>query len=223
MLGRLFGRRKSAEQLEVEAEAWNREKEQMLKGVLGKEHDRVMHAIIPFAVGGGLDLYYYPNLPKELGGRGTAVATKELVETRGRGPSNRVYKAYELAMATRLPLDLDKVKDADTEFGAVHARINGVLNAIARYAPEAKLNPNETMEFPDDEDFGALAGRCLILDALAEPSVAKRVGCGLMLIMEIHRSEMQFAMQGQQGAELLARLKKAGHYPFSDLTRDAVA
>jgi hypothetical protein len=35
----------------------------------------VMHAIIPYAIGGGLDLYYYPNgLP------GTAIATKELSE-----------------------------------------------------------------------------------------------------------------------------------------------
>ena len=60
---------------EALAQRWYDRKSALMEASLGKEHDVVMHAIIPFAVGGGLDLYYYPNgLP------GTAIATKELCE-----------------------------------------------------------------------------------------------------------------------------------------------
>jgi hypothetical protein len=43
-----------------------------LEDVLGKMHDLVGHAIIPFAVGGAVDLYYFPNHT-----RGTGFATIE--------------------------------------------------------------------------------------------------------------------------------------------------
>ena len=71
-----------------------------------------MHAIILYAIGGGLDLYDYPN-----GIPGTAVATKELSALPGEGPSNYVYQCYELVMFTRHPLDLDAAEDEDTAFG----------------------------------------------------------------------------------------------------------
>lgn len=57
------------------AQQWYDDKTSMMVDVLGKEHDIVMHAIIPYAVGGGLDLYYFTN-----GIAGTAIATKELCE-----------------------------------------------------------------------------------------------------------------------------------------------
>lgn len=43
------------------AEAWQDQKSNLMETVLGREHDIVMHAIIPYALGGGLDLYYYPH------------------------------------------------------------------------------------------------------------------------------------------------------------------
>ena len=78
------------------AEDWYDRKSALMEETLGKEHDMVMHAMIPFAVGGGLDLYYFPN-----GIAGTAVATKELSELPGQGSSNDVYRTYELVMFTR--------------------------------------------------------------------------------------------------------------------------
>jgi len=33
-------------------------KSTFLESILGREHELVMHAVIPFAVGGTLDLYY---------------------------------------------------------------------------------------------------------------------------------------------------------------------
>ena len=65
--------------------------------LLGEEHNMVMHAIIPYAIGGGLDLYYFPN-----GIAGTAVATKELCETPGEGSSNDVFRGYELVVCQLL-------------------------------------------------------------------------------------------------------------------------
>src|SRR5262245_48239113 len=70
------------------AQRWYDRKSSLMEASLGKEHDMVMHAIIPYAVGGGLDLYYYPNgLP------GTAIATKELSEVPNQGSANNVYRS----------------------------------------------------------------------------------------------------------------------------------
>src|SRR2546425_7694539 len=94
------------------AQEWYERKSALMEASLGKEHDMVMHAIIPYAIGGGLDLYYYPNgLP------GTAVATKELSELPNEGSSNDVYGSYELVMFTKHPLDLHAAKDESTPFG----------------------------------------------------------------------------------------------------------
>jgi len=147
MLGRIFKRKKpekSANEHNEEAELeWDRKKSEYLESLLGKEHNVVMHAIIPFAIGGGLDLYYYPN-----GVPGTAIATKELVDRHGNGPSNKVYPAYELVMFTKHALNLDEAKDDTTPFGSVHRDLNSILNLIARYSTEATLNPHDTCEFP---------------------------------------------------------------------------
>jgi len=50
----------------------------------------------------------------------------------------------------------------------------------------------------------------------------KRAQFGLLVLIEIHRSEMEYARE-HGGAKLLARLKRAGCYPFSDLDREPVA
>ncbi|ACT95682.1 hypothetical protein [Dyadobacter fermentans] len=60
----------SEEEFEADYEA----KRKGLENVLGKMHDIVGHAIIPFAVGGAVDMYYFPNhIP------GTGFATMELL------------------------------------------------------------------------------------------------------------------------------------------------
>src|SRR6516225_10512018 len=90
------------------AQQWYDRKSRLMENSLGKEHNIVMHAIIPYAIGGALDLYYYPNgLP------GTAIATKELCELPGEGSSNNVYSCYELVMFTKHRLDLDAAKDEE--------------------------------------------------------------------------------------------------------------
>ena len=141
----------------------------------------VMHAIFPYAIGGGLDLYYFPN-----GIPGTAIATKELTELPNEGSRNRTFSCYELVMFTRHQLNLDEAKDKETAFGKAHGNIQSILNAIARYSAQANLNPPETCEFP--ADMQGLGGKCLIFDSAGQYS-DERVQCfGLLTAIEIFRS-----------------------------------
>jgi hypothetical protein len=195
------------------AQQWYDEKTALMVDVLGEEHDVVMHALIPYALGGGLDLYYFPK-----GIAGTAIATKELCEMPGEGSTNDVFDTYELVMFTRHPVALDDAKDENTPFGNVHRTINAVLNCIARYSEQATLNPNETCEFP--EDMQTVGGKCLIFDAYGFDG--DHASFGLLAIIEIHRSEMNYARK-RGGAKLITKLKKAGYYPYADMDRPAVA
>lgn len=195
------------------AEQWFEDKTSMMVGLLGEEHDMVMHAIIPFALGGGLDLYYFPN-----GIEGTAIATKELTETPGEGSHNDVLNTYELVMFTRHPLSMDDAQDEETPFGKVHATINVILNCMARYSEQAILNPNETCEFP--EDMESVGGKCLIMDSYGFEG--DQAEFGLMVLIEVFPSEMNYARKNG-GRQLLDKLKEAGHYPYSDLDRTPVA
>jgi hypothetical protein len=42
---------------------WYEHKTRVMEQFLGKEHDLVMHAIIPYDIGGSLDLDYFPDRP----------------------------------------------------------------------------------------------------------------------------------------------------------------
>ncbi|MBI5761112.1 MAG: suppressor of fused domain protein [Planctomycetales bacterium] len=197
------------------AQRWYDRKSSLMEASLGKEHDIVMHAIIPYAIGGGLDLYYYPNgLP------GTAVATKELSELPNEGSTNDVYRSYELVMFTKHQLDLDAADDDETFFGRAHSTIKAILNCIAPYSAQAKLNPNETCEFPADME--GVGGKCLIFDGYACHSDEMVEEFGLLAIIEVFCSEMEYARENG-GAKLIKRLKSMGHYPYSDLDRAPVA
>lgn len=196
---------------------WYDRKSQIMQEMLGEEHDHVMHAIIPYGIGGGLDLYYYPN-----GIPGTGVATKELCESPGEGSSNDAFDTYELVMFTKQTLSLDDALDASTAFGRVHTKINAVLNGMAPYSAQATLNPRDTCEFP--EEIPGVGGTCLIFDAYPDDAYAEGetpTEFGLLAVIEIFRSEMSFARENG-GANLLQRLKMAGHYPYSDMDREPV-
>ena len=197
---------------EIAAQEWYDRKSELMVGVLGEEHNMVMHAMFPFALGGGLDLYYFPN-----GIQGTGVATKELSEIPGEGSSNDVFDVYELVMFTRQPISLDDTQDESTPFGQVHQSINAILNSIASYSSQATLNPNETCEFP--EDFDTIGGKRLIFDAYGTEEEHSEFG--LLVVIEIHRSEMEYARK-YGGGNLIQKLKKSGVYPYSDMDRPAV-
>lgn len=208
--------RSDLETADVEvASAWQERKSVLMEDMLGKEHDMVMHAIIPFAVGGALDLYYYPN-----GVKGTGIATKELSEHPGEGASNRVFGCYEIVMFTRHALNLADAKNEETPFGHAHRNISSILNPMARFCSEASLNPNETCEFP--QDMERIGGKCLIFDSYGQRHDDLGGVFGLLLIIEVFPSEMKFARE-HSGADLIEKLKQAGHHPYSDLDREPVA
>lgn len=194
---------------------WDQRKAQLIEQSLGKEFNMVMHAIIPFAVGGALDLYYYPN-----GIQGTAVATRELSQLPGKGASNDVFQNYELVMFTRHAIDLAAARDEKTPFGKAHRNISSILNPIARYSFQAKLNPNETCEFPTE--MPRVGGKCLIFDSYCLFETEECGTFGLLAVIEVFRSEMEFARQ-HGGIALFSRLKNEGFYPYSDLDRTPVA
>jgi hypothetical protein len=212
----MFGGKKAAPAPEVDEEMielWAVEKDRLMERILGKEHDMVMHALIPYAAGGALDLYYYPN---EI--EGVGIATKELSVSPAEGSGNDVFGLYELVMFTRHALDMEAANNPETAFGRAHANIRSVLNVIAPYSAQAKLNPRETCEFP--QEMEGVGGKCFIFDAYGMPAAGG--GFGMLLVLEVFRPEMEFARE-HGGRELLQRLQDAGHYPYSDLERDPVA
>lgn len=197
------------------AERWNEHKASLMEASLGKMHDMVMHAVIPYFIGGGLDLYYYPN-----GVPGAGIATQELSHMPNEGSANDEFRSYELVMFTRHRLDLAAARDDRTPFGRAHYSINAILNCIAPYSEQATLNSGETCEFPEDmEDVG---GKCLIFHGYACHSDDLADRFGLLLVMEVFRSEMDYARENG-GSVLIDLLKLNGHYPYSDLDRDPVA
>ena len=195
------------------AEAWYDRKSEIMASILGREHGEVMHAIIPYAIGGGLDLYYYPN-----GVPGVAIATKELTDNPSDCPSNREFDRYELVMVTRHPFEMENALNEDTAFGKIHRNLNAVLNVIAPYSAQARLNPSETCEFPAAME--KVGGKCFVFDAYGQGTGPENFG--LLLVIEIFRAEMDLA-RAQGGQVLIQRLKDGGHYPYSDLDRAPVA
>lgn len=217
-LKKLFGTSKSKPAIDSEtnlAMAWFDQKSELMASLLGPEHGMVMHATIPYGVGGFLDLYYYPN-----GIPGTAIATKELSELPGQGSSNVAFACYELAMFTRHPINLNEARDESTPFGKAHATINRVLNYIARYSATAPLNPKETCSFP--AEMKHVGGKCLIFDAYGSEDKRQFQAFGILAIIEVFPSEMNFA-RSEGCDQLIALLKSAGYYPYSDLDREPVA
>jgi hypothetical protein len=59
-----------------------------------------------------------------------------------------------------------------------------------------------------------IGGKCLIFDAYEFDG--QLAVFGLLVIIEIYRSEMDYARE-HGGEKLLAKLKKADYYPYSDM------
>lgn len=215
---KLFGRESNPinEAIDATEDAglWRQHKSQMMESILGKEHPRPSKARIPFSIGGCVDLHYYP-----AGIPGTGIATKELSEIAGAGPSNRQLSCYELVMFTRQPLDLGRAQDPETPFGQVHERIRQILIPLARYSSMAELNAHEVLTLP--ADLKGVGGACLVFDEYARRSDDLVSDFGLLVVIEVFREEMSFALEN--GVEnLLGLLKDAGHYPYTDLDRKPV-
>ena len=67
-----------------------------------------------------------------------------------------------------------------------------------------------------------VGGKCLIFDGYACHSDDVVQNFGLLAIIEVFRSEMECAWK-YGGGKLIKRLKRGGHYPYSDSDREPVA
>lgn len=185
-------------------------KKQALERILGPMHNLVGHAIIPFEMGGAVDMYYFTN-----GIPGTGFATMELIEPDGNGPKPNKTGTYELVAFTRLPMPSNS--DTNNPFHKIERRMCGVLTAVGRYAFEDVMNPKDTCEIPGAEGE---PNRCLILDDYGKLELG-RGKHGLLLCIEVFKSEMDYAMKHGSNV-VLKKLKAQGFYPYSDLSRKPV-
>ncbi|TAM94654.1 MAG: hypothetical protein EPN39_16930 [Chitinophagaceae bacterium] len=216
----LFGGQKKEEQIlaaEFSEEQYDKDYEDKKKGlenVLGEMYGLVGHAIIPFSVGGSVDMYYFNHhIP------GTGFATMELLDPDGNGPKPNRIGTYELAAFTKKLYNEND--DMQTDFNLMERRICGIFTTIGNYSFQVVLNPNETCEIPSDDE----GNKCLIFDNYKPDGKQFIIGGRkhhLLLCLEVFRSEMEFARE-KGSEELLNRLKEAGYYPYSDLDREPVA
>jgi len=186
-----------------------------LETVLGKMHELVGHAIIPFSIGGAVDMYYFPNHIE-----GTGFATMELLDPDGTGPLPNRQGTYELVAFTKH--DYNNSDDTQNEFNLIERKVCGIFTTTGFFSRQAVLNPNETCEVPNGEGE---ENTCVVFDNYLPDNKGFRIGDRnhhLLLCIQIFRSEMEYSRTN--GSEkLFAKLKEAGHYPYSDLDRQPVA
>ena len=192
-------------------------KEKALEQILGPMHNIVGHAIIPFYVGGAVDMYYFPNRIA-----GTGFATMELIEPDGSGPKPNRIGTYELVAFTKHKMPAKEGKrDENDPFNKIERRMCGILTIVGRYSYEAVLNPGETCEVPGKEGE---PNKCLIFDEYRKNGSSFEIDgkkhC-LLLCIEVFRSEMEYSMKNGS-ASVLKKLKEKGYYPYSDLDREPV-
>lgn len=185
-----------------------------LENILGKMHGLVGHAIIPFEIGGAVDMYYFTDHIS-----GTGFATMELLEPDGSGPKPNKNGTYELVAFTKH--DYLTSDDPKIPFNLIERRICNIFTTIGHFSKQAILNPLETCEVPNDE---GLPNICLVFDKYQPDNKEFKIGKRnhhLLLCLQVFRTEMEFART--HGTEqLLKKLKLAGYYPYSDLDRETV-
>ena len=194
-------------------------KKKAMENILGEMYGLVGHAIIPFQVGGAVDMYYFPNARE-----GMAFATMELIESENKGPIPNINGMFELLAFTRHKIDkpVGAMTGAKGDpFDTIERRICGIFTTIGNYSYTAKLEPGDTCEIPNDNGDNT----CLVFDAYkidGQDFLINGKMYGLLVCIEIFRSEMEYAMK-YGSSELFKKLKETGCYPKSDLDRDPVA
>jgi hypothetical protein len=209
---KLFGKPAAKKEADLD-EAFYQLKSAGLEKVLGESHAMVGHAIIPFEIGGAVDMYYFPNHIK-----GTGFATMELINSDGKGPIPNETGTYELVAFTKLDYDGDS--EDTSPFNLIERRVCGIFTSIGNYSFQAKLKPGDTCEVPRDDE----PNRCVVFDDYRPDGRAFYIGeqrHGLLLVIEVFLQEMEYSRK-HGSARLLHKLKEEGFYPYSDLDREPV-
>jgi len=189
-------------------EVFFEKKQAALESILGPFHDLVSHSIVPFSIGGSLDLYFI-NLKDK-----TALLTMELINHSGSVSLESRIGTYEFIAFTKHHVDPDS-----KEFISITNRMTSVFTTLGYYSMEAVLNPYETAEVPMDSGKNV----CLVFDEYPTDGRFDIDGQkhGLLLIIEVFEDEMRYAMR-YGTKQLIKLLKEKGFYPMSDLDRKSV-
>ncbi len=171
-----------------------------LTPILGKPADMVLHAVIPFQLGGSADVLPFPDYVP-----GVTYVTAEMTgENAGQRPTT--LGNYELMICVRQELK----------------RAGDLISNLARYTCEAELEPGETMEL--GTFFGDSTLRSLLFTRPREQAVhfeffGERYS--LLLCIGITAEELAFKqVNGSDG--LLALLKQHGVFPYTTPDRPSV-
>lgn len=176
-------------------ETWNA-REAALTSVLGETDPMVLHAMMPFQLGGQADVVCFR---KHLPGR--VAATCELLGEEGQIQND--LGTYELMIAHR----------DDDDWGP------NVISRLARYTCDARLEPGHTMEIGDAVPKGSTIAGFLFCEYAR--FTYRGQDAGLLLCLGITADELDQCKAGQRG-EVLAALKAANIYPYTDLSRGSV-
>ena len=192
---------------------WFEEKQHLMEAALGPIQEGCVQMIIGPGPHGPNATYFF-----QQHNDGTGLATMELAPLKGKHASNSVYRKYEFVTFTQQKVGQNVGDLSDMAGDTPGGRLRAALAFIGAYAFEARLEPGNTLEFP--EEFGeSVAGRAFVFDTYMPEKFSRSFG--LMLMMEIHREEMAWAMDNN-GQALIEKLKASGIYPFSRTDRPTV-
>jgi hypothetical protein len=171
-----------------------------LKPILGRPTDTVLHAVIPFQLGGSADVLPFPDYMPGI----TYVTAEMTGEDVGQRPTT--LGNFELMICTRQ--ELRKAGD--------------LISKLARYTCDAELEAGETMDLGTFFDDSTI--RALLLTHPREQSVhfeflGQRYG--LLLCIGITVEELAFA-QANGSDSLLTLLKQHGVFPYTTPDRPSV-
>ena len=226
-LKRLLFRRKRKTFSVERLEEYDKAKTEALERILGPMDDVVGHAIIPFYVGGAVDMYYFSKYME-----GTVFATMELIDPDGNGPKPNISGTFELITCTKLKNTITKdepfeerkkrvAEDRLTPFERTERRLCGIMTVLGRYSFTATLRHGQTAEVDWDKEEES---PCIVFDKFDTKGIDFEIEGkrhGLLLCIEIHRSEMEYARK-HSSRVFIDKLKEAGVYPYSDMDREPV-
>jgi len=208
---------KNNDKKEFSEEEWNNhyeKKEKAIENILGKMNELVGHAIIPFDIGGTVDMYYFSKHIK-----GTGFVTMELIKPDGSGPIPNKNGTYELIAFTKEKYI--NSKDVKKPFNIIERRICGIFTAIGNYSFQAKLEPGDTCEIPGEEGEPNIY---LLFDEYTSNTNKFEINGnshGLLLIIELFKDELDFA-RSNGSKSIIEKLKESHYYPYTDMNRKSV-
>ena len=171
-----------------------------LTPILGKPADTVLHAVIPFQLGGAADVLPFPDFAPGI----TYVTAEMTGENVGQRPTS--LGNYELMICARK--ELQKAGD--------------FISDLARYTCDAELEPGETMDI--GTYFGDSTIRAVLFTHPREHAVHfEFLGQRYGLLLCIGLTAEELAFKQRHGSEsLLALLKQHGIYPYTTPDRPSV-